>query len=275
VRLPDHGPADDGRAVAELFSLQETQPARIAERRWSGLSVITFPALSDGSYLVRVDVPGPGGVRRIEVGAQLAGVSKELALPPRTATDWRSASGSTSAPAAPPSPTGAGTAPSIAEAASALRMLLALPPDSPALRWMPIAALEAGVSEQGGDADRRRISAYFADTSLPVSAHSADTPWSAAWLNWVFARAGIATPRSASNAAWLAWGRPADGPQPGSVAVIPTGSPNSGVPAFHAGLVIGARPDCIMLLSGNSRDRVEAACFRPDRVQSYRWPPLP
>ncbi|WP_270938958.1 TIGR02594 family protein, partial [Falsiroseomonas oryzae] len=200
---------------------------------------------------------------------------------PRTSAQWRAVAPAppTAAPGPPAAPGATTGAPAtevdaVALAAGAtLRNLLALPENSDALRWMSIALLELGVSETGGDADRQRIAGYFRDTPLPASMHSPDTPWSAVWLNWVFARAGIPTPRSGSNAAWLAWGERLDGPRVGAVAVMPLATRGS-APVYHAGLVVRADPDCVLLVAGNTNNRVETRCYPPGRVQAFRWPPL-
>lgn len=284
VRLSDHGPADEGGAVASLYGVQGAQPERLGERRWSGISAVSFGDVQDGYYLIRVEAPAQDGRRRIEVGTQLAGVTREVALPPRSAADWRLIAAATPPPVAAPVVArpgetavavvsgGSDRAAAALAASTTLRQFLALPENAPALRWMAIALLELGVSEGGGEADRRRITGYFRDTNLPAGAHSPNTPWSAVWLNWVFARAGVPTPRSGSNAAWLAWGETLEGPRPGALAVLPL-SPGGAVPSYHAGLVVQAEPGCVMLVSGNSSNRVEARCFAPARIQSYRWPP--
>ncbi|WP_270938318.1 hypothetical protein, partial [Falsiroseomonas oryzae] len=106
VRLADHGPADEGAAVASLYGLKGAQPERLGERRWSGVSVVAFPDIAEGYYLIRVEAPAPEGRRRFEDSVQLAGTTREVSLPPRTSAQWRAVAPAppTAAPGPPAAP---------------------------------------------------------------------------------------------------------------------------------------------------------------------------
>ena len=271
LRMPDHTTRDQGTAEARVFELDGAVPRQIRDARWGALSVVAFPELPVGFYLIQVEAATQQGRARREEAVKYGGDTTVITLPPRTDASWQSLADAATATRAAPPPA---PSPELPDAAS-LRALVKAPPDDPAWRWLGAALVELGVSERT-EADRTRIASYFAATSLPSRMWSADLGWSSAFLNTVFARAGIQATRAGTNASWLAWGSGLETPRPGAVAVVRVrGAASAGLPQHFAGLLLELREDCALLLGGNLNNSVTARCFRPDDVEAYRWPSEP
>ena len=121
--------------------------------------------------------------------------------------------------------------------------------------WMDIAMAEMGQTEIKGEADNARILEYFTATSYHAS--DDETPWCAAFVNWVLMSAGIARTMSAAALSFLQWGVITAKPQYGDVVVI-----NRGGGRGHVGFFTGYdRQGRIGILGGNQNDSVNISWF--------------
>lgn len=139
-------------------------------------------------------------------------------------------------------------------------------PDEP--KWMQIARDEIGVKEHKGDDDNPRIVEYHQHTSL--HAKNDETPWCAAFVNWVLDKAGLNTPHRANARSFLTLPNRCD-PKEGAIAILSRPpSPTDG----HVGFIVSLRPEdrTFLLLGGNQGDAVSIKEFALDRIIDCRWP---
>lgn len=135
--------------------------------------------------------------------------------------------------------------------------------------WLAIAQGEVGVKETPGPEHNPRIVEYFRE-----SGHSGikddETPWCSAFMNWVFAKAGIVGTGSLAARSWLKWGKPLSKPKPGAVVVFWRGNPRGW--QGHVGLYLGEYAGYISVLGGNQGDSVKISKYPRSNLLGYRWP---
>lgn len=132
------------------------------------------------------------------------------------------------------------------------------PGDEPA--WLKIARGELGTSEIGGRRANPRIVEYLSSTTLPAGAREADeTPWCSAFVNWCLAIAGIPGTRSAWALDWRDFGRQAEGPVMGAIAVFSRSTRRG--EGGHVGFLLEDLGDRVRVLGGNQGNRVSIATF--------------
>lgn len=137
--------------------------------------------------------------------------------------------------------------------------------------WMPHAWADLGQREIAGSASNPLIVDYIRRSGHPEAANDA-TAWCAAFVGACLDRAGIDGTRSLLARSYLGWGRPADPPSLGSIAVLSRGEN----PAFgHVGFVVGMTADRVVLLGGNQSDQVSVESFPLSRVLDFRLPSTP
>jgi uncharacterized protein (TIGR02594 family) len=135
--------------------------------------------------------------------------------------------------------------------------------------WLRLAFAERGVKEAPGEADNRRVQAYYRDAGHPEVRHDS-VPWCAAFVGAMLKRAGIAPSGSLAARSYLDWGNAIAEPVPGCVTVLSRGSSSwQGHVGFYVKDLGGGR---IQLLGGNQSDRVSLAAFPKARVLGYRLP---
>lgn len=138
-----------------------------------------------------------------------------------------------------------------------------------AFPWFDVALKELGVAEIAGPGDNPRIVEYLRSTSLGGDMASNDeTPWCSAFVNFCVEKAGFAGTDSASARSWLNWGRQADAPVAGCIAVFTRGAPPSGHVAFY----VSETADQIKVLGGNQGNKVCYGHYPKSRLLSYRIP---
>ena len=130
-----------------------------------------------------------------------------------------------------------------------------LVPVSGALRHMDIAMSELGQREISGADDNPRVVEYFSATTYHAS--DDETPWCAAFVNWVLMQAGIARTESAAALSFLKWGKAVSKPAYGDLCVI-----NRGGGRGHVGFFVGyGHNGSIGILGGNQSDEVNVSWF--------------
>jgi hypothetical protein len=134
-------------------------------------------------------------------------------------------------------------------------------------KMLALALGEVGISEQGTEADKRRILDYWNVTpelrdrnkiGLNNLGH-----WGGAFLSWVVSSAGLAPPTlSTAFNSWPSWGEDVSQSQiaPGVIAILNTGRRGSRDTELLAGVVLRRRPDCVEIVIGNLQSRVAIAC---------------
>lgn len=140
------------------------------------------------------------------------------------------------------------------------------PIDGPALPWLVIAKNEIGTTEIPGDRDNPRILEYHRATSLAAS--DDETPWCAAFVNWVFKQANIPGTNSAMARSFLQWGRPIVTPIPGCVVVFQRGA----YPNGHVAFFLSKSGGRITVLGGNQSNQVKVSEYSASDVLGYRMP---
>lgn len=135
-------------------------------------------------------------------------------------------------------------------------------------KWMEIARAEIGVKEMAGGQDNPRIVEYHQHTSL--HAKDDETPWCAAFVNWVMDQAGLGTTHRANARSFLSLPNRCE-LKPGAIAILKRGNnPAQG----HVGFVVDVRLEdrSFLLLGGNQGNAVSIQEFPIDRLIECRWP---
>jgi len=134
--------------------------------------------------------------------------------------------------------------------------------------WMPVALDEVGVSEIVGAEDNPRILEYHQATSLKAS--NDETPWCAAYVNWVLSQVNIEGTDRANARSFTHWGLPLEEPKYGCIVVLKRGDNKFN---GHVGFYVNSLPNGrIQLLGGNQGNKVSVAAFKKSDVIAYRWP---
>lgn len=132
-------------------------------------------------------------------------------------------------------------------------------------RWLQIARGELGVKELRVG-DNPRILEYHRSTSL--HAQNDETPWCAAFVNWVLDQANLDTTHRANARSFLSLPNKCE-PVAGAIAILKRGTnPAQG----HVGFVVDCTAEIVVLLGGNQGDAVSIQAFPRDRLIGCRWP---
>ncbi len=140
--------------------------------------------------------------------------------------------------------------------------------------WMKFAIGELGVSELPGPKCNARIGQYLKSANWAGPA-SDETPWSGAFVNWVFISAEIGELASdpMRNDSWLDWGEAIEEPRFGALAFVRRGE-NSRLSSGHlVGFYVGETGETVQILGGNIANSVKISAFDKERVVGYRMPP--
>lgn len=135
------------------------------------------------------------------------------------------------------------------------------------LPWMEIARAEIGVKEFDGPADNPRIISYHEHTTL--KSKEDETPWCAAFCNWVLDQVNLPTLHHANARSFLELPTRC-GPRHGAIAILWRGSKIGS--QGHVGFVESFDENTVTLLGGNQGDAVSVAKFPRSRVLAFRWP---
>lgn len=137
--------------------------------------------------------------------------------------------------------------------------------------WVDKAAAEMGVSELPGSEVNPRISEYFEATRAGKLDES--TQWCAAFASWALDQTGQSSPKTAGSGTLMSWGREAESPEYGALAVSKKG---------HTAIVVGADDDNVYLLGGNQNvvgkdfsgdlNSVGIIATPKENIKTYRMP---
>lgn len=130
------------------------------------------------------------------------------------------------------------------------------------LKAFGIAAGEMGVAELPGNAHNPRILQYHHETSL--GAGTDETPWCAAFVNWVLKQMGELGTNSAAAKSFLNWGVPLAKPEKGCIVVF---SRDGG---GHVAFFEREDGERIWCLGGNQSNKVCLAAYPKSRLLAFR-----
>lgn len=133
----------------------------------------------------------------------------------------------------------------------------------PKLTHMEVAMGELGQQEIAGSEDNERIVDYF--DSVSYRATDDETPWCAAFANWVLMQAGIARTESAAALSFAKWGVKTTKPKYGDIVVFDHGHGRG-----HVGFFMGTDGKNVSVLGGNQNNQVNITKFAASRVAHYR-----
>ena len=121
------------------------------------------------------------------------------------------------------------------------------------------------VREIQGSIHDPRILEYHKATTLGASED--EVPWCASFVCWCLESVWIQSPRSAKARDFESWGREAEEPYPGCIAVLSRGSnPEQG----HVGFFLEASPWGMLILGGNQGNRVSIDALASERLITLR-----
>ena len=133
----------------------------------------------------------------------------------------------------------------------------------PKLTHMEVAMGELGQQEIFGTEDNERIVSYF--TAVAYRATDDETPWCAAFANWVLMTAGIARTESAAALSFAKWGMKTTKPKYGDIVVFDHGKGRG-----HVGFFMGFKGTKTGVLGGNQGDEVNVTWFETSKVAHFR-----
>jgi len=131
------------------------------------------------------------------------------------------------------------------------------------LTHMEIAMGELGQTEFAGREDNSRIVDFF--DAVSYRATDDETPWCAAFANWVLMEAGIARTESAAALSFAKWGVATKTPKYGDIVVFDHGHGRG-----HVGFFMGSDGKTVSVLGGNQNDQVNITKFALGRVAHFR-----
>lgn len=135
--------------------------------------------------------------------------------------------------------------------------------------WLALARAERGVKEKPGEGDNPVVGAYYRDAGHPEVRHDS-VPWCAAFVGAMLKRAGIEPSGSLAARSYLKWGRPAESPKPGAIAVFARG--NSSWQGHVAFVLRDLGDGRLQVIGGNQSDRVSIAAYPKTRLLGLRMP---
>jgi uncharacterized protein (TIGR02594 family) len=138
-------------------------------------------------------------------------------------------------------------------------------------KWVKIAVAEIGVCETPGDDSNPAIVEYIKTTDENWPTARDDTPWVAAFANWVMIKAGYQGTRSLTSVSFRNWGKEIETPVVGSIVVLSprAGTSSSGTVGFYMGEYDERQ---IWVLQGNVGNAVQVVAQHKSRVTGYRMP---
>lgn len=129
--------------------------------------------------------------------------------------------------------------------------------------YMKIAMAELGQQEYAGASDNPRIIEYHNATSLKAT--DDETPWCAAFANWVLNEAGLPSTDSAAALSFKKWGMEVKKPTYGDIVLFDRGHGRG-----HVGFFVGEKDGRVGVLGGNQNNSVNVSWYAKDSVYQYR-----
>lgn len=135
-------------------------------------------------------------------------------------------------------------------------------------RWTALARDYIGTAEIPGSRHNKDIVEMH--RSVSGVAHSDETPWCAAYANFILGKAGIKGTGSLMARSFSRWGDDVKGDPPvGAIVVL---SSSRGPASGHVGFCVGVDSSYVHLLGGNQGDKVSIAKFPKSKIVAVRWP---
>lgn len=129
---------------------------------------------------------------------------------------------------------------------------------NPLKPWLTIAQSQIGIKENEGWwlwSDNRKIVEYHHTTKFSEKA-THETPWCAAYVNWVMQKSGRVGMRSAAAKAWLDFADKVTTPEPGDIVIVRDKKNeekygDKSDAGYHVGFYISSPPGRVRILGGN------------------------
>lgn len=132
---------------------------------------------------------------------------------------------------------------------------------------MEIALKEYGNEAYPGQETNAEVLKYFTETGKSFI-HDDETPWCAAFLNWVMQKSNVITKNQLNARSFLEMGTKTNTPSIGDVVVFWRIKPDSW--EGHCGLYIRESKKLIWVLGGNQDSSVKIKPFPKEQLLGYR-----
>lgn len=141
------------------------------------------------------------------------------------------------------------------------------------MRPLQIALAEYDTSSFQGKETNPDVLKYFSETGFSFI-HDDETPWCAAFLNWVLQKAGYSFLMKLNARSFLTFGTETKNPTLGDIVVLWRISPTAW--QGHVGLFIKETNNLVYILGGNQDGEVSIKAFSKTQLLEYRkLPELP
>lgn len=132
--------------------------------------------------------------------------------------------------------------------------------------------VEIALSEFGnagiiGEVDNPEVLKYFHETGYTFIDHD-ETPWCAAFLNWVLKKCNIETKNKLNARSFLEIGQAIDSPSLGDIVVLWRIAKDG--PYGHCGIFVRKVGNIIYVLGGNEDNTVKIKGYSADQLLGYR-----
>jgi uncharacterized protein (TIGR02594 family) len=131
---------------------------------------------------------------------------------------------------------------------------------------------ETAIAEYGnagiiGEADSPDVLKYFDETGYTFIDHD-ETPWCAAFLNWILKKCNIETPNKLNARSFLEIGQETSEPTIGDIVILWRIEKNG--PYGHCGIFVRKLGNIIYILGGNQDNTVKIKGYSADQLLGYR-----
>jgi uncharacterized protein (TIGR02594 family) len=130
------------------------------------------------------------------------------------------------------------------------------------------ARAEIGQKEIKGKKHNPSIVRYWKAVNNAKGITDDETPWCAAFVNFVLLETGLSGTGKANARSFLTWGRSTSNPQPGDIVVFWRGAKDGW--QGHVGFYMGFEGNYIKVLGGNQTDQVKISTYSRDKLLGYR-----
>lgn len=139
------------------------------------------------------------------------------------------------------------------------------------LEHLKIALKEYGQREIIGNENNPKILEYFKEIGFSYIKKD-ETPWCAAFVNWVLKQAGKIGTNQVSARSFLKYGTQTKTPKLGDIVILWRDDPKN---TFgHVGFYISENQNVIYVLGGNQNDSVNITAFKKSLMYEYRQIPI-
>ena len=132
--------------------------------------------------------------------------------------------------------------------------------------------VETALAEYGntgiiGEKDNPEVMKYFHETGYIFTDHD-ETPWCAAFLNWVLKKCNIETPNKLNARSFLEIGQESTSPVLGDIVVLWRIDKDG--PYGHCGIFVRKVGNILYILGGNEDNTVKIKGYSADQLLGYR-----